>query len=145
MNFGENDSVAHCEPLWTTNSPPPNQKSRKPIWPLFLTPFGQWVHASSCSPPYLQIFFGECKKSKNWDPLIFFYYWAHATSLTCKANVLLIPASLTFIDMVHTVPITRVREVKIPRCRNLFNNCFHCSVFVGSRYPTWLFSSLVTQ
>ena len=37
-------------------------------WFLFLTTFGQWVHAPSCSLPHVWIFSGDCEKSENWDP-----------------------------------------------------------------------------
>ena len=63
-NLGEKDSVNSCAPTILLLQ----IGDLDSLWFLVLTPFGQWVHASSCSPAYLQIFFGVREKSENWDP-----------------------------------------------------------------------------
>ena len=60
------DSVAHWEPTILRFQ----IGDLESLQLLFLTPFGQWVHASSCSPPYLR-FFLEIRKIEE---LRFFVY-----------------------------------------------------------------------
>ena len=63
--FGEKDSVTS----WVPTIIRLQIRDRASLQFLFLMHFGQWVHTSSCSPPYLQIFVGDLKKLKNWDPM----------------------------------------------------------------------------
>ena len=67
---------------------------------LFLMPFGQWVHASSCSPPYLKIFFRRSEKVwelRSYGPyydfeikLCFRAFWAQAHSLDFLGSIFVI-------------------------------------------------------
>ena len=59
LKFGEKKSVTSCL-IW---------RSGQPMIFVFTTS-GQWVHASSCSPPHVRIFSGDREKLENCDPTI---------------------------------------------------------------------------
>ena len=68
QNFGEEDSVTRCAPTYQFSNS--KSKIRTPYDSCFWATFGKWVHASSWSLPYLQIFSGDREMSENLDPMI---------------------------------------------------------------------------